>query len=137
MHKTITNTICTSKNTARKLSLSVSFDTLTVFLCVMTHCVLVVTIFAEDILLPSSGNTYPFNLHHCCHTSPRIWPVQSLSQQCSRTRCSSSSGGTRPTGSKPTHYVQCVCPVTPKTTPIFAMTRMQKCKEINSVRISS
>ena len=46
-YKTITNTICISKNTAKRLSLSVSFDTLTVFLCVTTHCVLVVTIFSE------------------------------------------------------------------------------------------
>ena len=47
MHKTITNAICTSKGTASTLSPSVSFDTLTVHLCALTHCVLVVTIYSE------------------------------------------------------------------------------------------
>ena len=47
MYKTITNTICTFRNTARGFSLLVSFDTRTVFLCLITLCVHVVTIFSE------------------------------------------------------------------------------------------
>ena len=107
----------------------------------MTHCVIVVTIFRRDIVLPSSGNTPtvwtsiiavtlflvfdPFNGSHS-----RAAGLAVSSQQLA-------GGGTRPAGSKPTHYVQCVCLVTPSTTPIFAMTRLQKYKEINSVRFSS
>jgi hypothetical protein len=141
MHKTITNIICSSKNTARRLSLSVSFDTLTVFLCVDTLCSCGYYIFGETECfhleeIPTVWTSIiaavtrslvfdPFNRSHSS-TAGLAVPSQQLP-----------GGGTRPAGSKPTPYVQCVCPVTPTTTPIFAMTRLQKCKEINSVRFCS
>jgi hypothetical protein len=83
-HKTITNTICTSKNTARNYLCQFHLRPL-LCSCVLWHIVILwLLYFRRDIVLPSSGNTYPLKLHHC-------WPVQSQSQKCSTTRCFSST----------------------------------------------
>jgi hypothetical protein len=137
IHKTITDTTYTSKNTARNYLCQFHLRTL-LCSCVLWHIVFLwVLYFRRDIVLPSSRNTYPLKLHHCCHTFGPFIRSHSSAARPTVPAQQLPSDGTRPAGNKPTHCVQCVCPFTPTTTPIFAMIRLQKPKEINSVRFSS
>jgi hypothetical protein len=110
--------------------------------CTLWHIVFLwLLYFRRDIVLPSSGKTYPLKLHHCCHTIFLVFDPFNRGRNSAAELAVPSqqrpTGGTRPVGSKPTLYVQCVCPVTPTTTPIFSMTRLQKCEELNSVKFYS